>query len=196
MKNEAADILELNYWERRIMMKHSFLKLIFLTSVIGVVASFLSFPVHARNTASYTNDALNFSIEYPKSWADGQKYSPFSVLQVNDPSGSPDLGIAVSPINKNIDPDNSPEEWINAVKNIPGTDNFKIEYKKAIKLNDGTDAVKAKISWTLQGLDLVTSFITSDRNERRITVTSTGLANISFKVMEGIVDSFKFNELK
>lgn len=165
----------------------------FLIFITGIFL-FQLIPVQAKESAVYHNEDMNFSIDYPKGWINGQKYSPFAVLQVNDPSGSPDLGISVTVLNKNMNLDTSPEEWINAVKNIPETEDFKIVYKKNIKLNDGTTAVKARISWTLQKLNLQTSFIALEKNDKRIVVSSTGLANISFKVMEGIIDSFKFNK--
>lgn len=166
---------------------------LFLVFITGFILS-QPIPIQAKESAVYSNEDMNFSIEYPKSWVNGQKYSPSTVLQVNDPSGSPDLGISVSVLKENMNLDNSPEEWINAVKNIPETEGFRIVYKKSIKLNDGTIVVKARISWTLQKLNLMTSFIALDKNDKRIVVSSTGLANISFKVMEGIIDSFKFNK--
>ena len=88
---------------------------------------------------------------------------------------------------------NAPESWIAAVKFIPNTDNFKIVYKKNIKLNDGTKAVKAKISWTMQDFPLNTSFISFEKDNKKVVINSTGPANISFKVMEKIIDSLKLN---
>jgi hypothetical protein len=176
------------------MMKKLFRMPRFLLFIITSIILFHLSPIQAKESAVYINEDLNFSIEYPKNWIYGKKYNPDAVLQVNDPSGIPDLGITVTDLNKNKDLNNSPEEWINDVKRIPGTDNFKIVYKKNIKLNDGTNAVKARISWTIKKMPFMTSFVAFDKNDKRIKINSSGMANISFKVMEGITDSLNFNE--
>ena len=159
------------------------------------VMLFQYIPLQAKESAVYANKDLNFSIEYPKDWIQGPNYGPDNVLSVISPNKTPDLNVTVSGSNMSGKLKNAPEEWANMIKMfIPGTRNFKILMKKSITLNDGTKAIKAKISWRMQNRNIVTSFLAINKNNKRIRVTSSSNDQIPFDVKEGIIDSFRFNK--
>ncbi len=139
----------------------------------------------------YVNYELNFTIEFPKDWIAGEKI-PGENLYLMSPNQSPNLVLSV--YRKDAVLKNAPEEWMNLTKMlIPSSGQYKVLSREIISLNDGTTAMKAKISWAIQNINLMTSFLAVDKNNKRIVFQCTGTKNIPFKVMEGITDSFRFN---
>ncbi len=137
----------------------------------------------------YVNEDPYFTIKYPKDWIPGIKY-PDTVLSVVSVYMTPNLIVHIR--SKSCQTlGNAPEEWVYYMKIFfPKTNHYKILSKKMIVLDDGSEAVKAKISWTWEdNIKLVTSLIEVKKDNKRINIICTGIEQLPFEFMEKITDS-------
>ncbi len=180
-------------------MKHFLFKSsLFFIVLFTCVTLFSHSSAQVKETAVYVNKDPYFTIEYPKDWVQGPQY-PDTVLSVISPNQIPSLSVSVIKLDSKWILKDAPEGWVQIIKTVfPKTTQHEILSQKIITLDDSTEAIAARISWTWEdgNTNLVTSFLAANKGNKRITAASTGVREMPYEIIESITNSLSFKQAK
>ncbi len=148
------------------------------------------------NPGIYINKDPKFTIEYPKAWIPGPKFRG-SRLSVMAPDGSHGLTVWIFTFYKDFILVNFPENWIaDMKKSYPRMSNYQILFKKIATLNDGTKAVRAKISCISEDgkSSIIFSLLAAHKNDKVVGINSYTAKEIPFEIIDGPLDSLRFDK--
>lgn len=152
-----------------------------------------------KKSATYVNEELGFSFEYPADYKEEPTQTP---IEIDRFAKQNDFKLPVFTVSVRDRLDTKlidlPERIIKSMEEtIPNTSNYDINKTKSLKLNDGSDAILFSFSWVWADGEAVmeTVMISAYKGDIQITISGTTMKglDISLKQITKYCMTFKFS---